>query len=59
MNENELEKILEEYERTIFAISEDEDSGELSVGEARECRIQARAEVMEKISRWSQGVEVI
>jgi len=56
---NELEEILKDYERTLFAISEDEDSGELSVGEARECRVQARAEVMEKISRWKQGVEVL
>ncbi len=56
---NELEKILKEYERTLFAICKDEDSGELSIEEACECRIQARAEVMEKISRWRQGVEVL
>ena len=56
---NELEEILKDYERIILAISEDEDSRELSVREARECREQARAEVMEKISRWKQGVEVL
>jgi len=56
---NELEEILKDYERTLFAISEDEDSGELSVGEARECRVQARAEVMEKLNQWRQGVEVL
>ncbi len=56
---NELEKILEEYEKILYAISEDEDSGELSTREARECRIQARAEVMEKLNQWRQGVEVL
>ena len=53
---NELEEILKDYERTLFAISEDEDSGELSIEEARECRVQARDGKVEPVETGSRGV---